>query len=303
MINFKVTTVNQTDTQGTFVLEPLEAGFGYTLGSCLRRVLLSSLEGAAITSIKVDGASHQFSTLPGMSEDIIELILNLKQVRIRLFSEKAAKMTLDFTGKGEVKAADIDTKGAGEIINSNLVLAHLNDAKAKLKIELTVEKGVGYTLADDKSSSELGVLPVDALYSPVLKVDYSVEPTRVGRKTNFDKLTLTITTDGTLRPEDALMQSSRLMAAFFKQVFEPTFDEEIVETTASPSDDVLKMSVEELDLPVRITNALKAIDIDTVEKLTSVSKSQLMKAKNLGGKSLGLISEKLSERGLTLSEA
>jgi DNA-directed RNA polymerase subunit alpha len=303
MINFKVEQENQTDTEGVFVLEPLQQGFGHTLGSCIRRVLLTSLDGAAITSVKIDGVSHQFATLTGMSEDILELILNLKKVRIKLFSDKPVKMTINFTGKGEVTAKDIDAGGNGEIVNTDLVLAHLNDAKAKLKMEMTVEKGNGYVLADETSASEIGVIPVDAIYSPVLKVEYHVEPTRVGRNTNYDKLTLTITTDGTVKPEDALMQSSRLLSAFFKQVFEPTFDETIVESTPSVSDDVLKLSVEELDLPVRITNALKAIDIDTVEKLTTVSKSQLMKAKNLGGKSLGLITEKLTERGLTLSEA
>lgn len=303
MINFKVEQVNHTETEGTFVLEPLQLGFGHTLGSCLRRVLLSSLEGAAITSIKVDGVSHQFSTLPGMSEDIIEFILNLKKVRIKLFSEKAAKMTIKFTGKGEVKARDIDTAGAGEIANPDLVLAHINDAKTKLNVELTVEKGVGYILADDKKTNEIGAIPVDAIYTPIMSVDYTVEPTRVGRKTDFDKLTLHIKTDGTVRAEDALMESAKLLSAFFKQVYDPTFEEEIVPATSSFSEDTLKMSVEELDLPVRITNALKAIDIDTVERLTTVSRSQLMKAKNLGGKSLSLISEKLSERGLTLSEA
>jgi DNA-directed RNA polymerase subunit alpha len=303
MINFKVEQVNQTDTEGIFVLEPLQQGFGHTLGSCIRRVLLSSLEGAAITSVKIDGASHQFSTLAGMSEDVIELILNLKKVRIQLYSDKPVKMTVNFTGKGEVTAKDIDTAGNGEVVNPELVLAHLNDAKAKLKMEMTIEKGTGYVMADETSSTEIGVIPVDAIYSPVVKVEYHVEPTRVGRSTNYDKLTLTITTDGTVKPEDALMQSSRLLSAFFKQVYDPTFDETIVESAPSVSDDVLKLSVEELDLPVRITNALKAIDIDTVEKLTTVSKSQLMKAKNLGGKSLGLILEKLTERGLTLSEA
>jgi DNA-directed RNA polymerase subunit alpha len=303
MINFKVNQSNTTTTEGIFEVEPLQQGFGHTLGNCLRRVLLSSMEGAAINSVKIEGVSHQFSTIDGISEDVIEIILNLKKVRIKLFSDKAVKMTINFAGKGEVKARDIETGGNGEVVNPDLVIAHVNEAKSKLKMEMTVDKGAGYVLADDKTSSEIGVIPVDAIYSPVLSVDYTVEPTRVGRSTNYDKLVLHIKTDGTIAPEDALTESAKLLSAFFKQVYEPTFDEEIVAISSPVSDDVLRMSVEELDLPVRITNALKAIDIDTVEKLTTTSKSSLMKAKNLGGKSLSLISEKLTERGLSLSEA
>lgn len=303
MINFKVKQIEQTDTHGVFSLEPLEAGFGHTLGNCLRRVLLSSLEGAAITSVKIDGASHQFSTLAGMSEDVIELILNLKQVRVKIFSDKPIKMTINVSGKAEVTARDIDTLGNGEIVNPSLHLASLTDAKSKLKIELTAEKGIGYVIADEKKTDELGVIPIDSIYTPVLAVNYTVEPTRVGRKSDYDKVTLDITTDGTITPEESLLASAKLLSAFFKQVYDPTFDEEIVAVGPTITDDVLKMSVEELDLPVRITNALKAIEIDTVEKLTTVPRQQLMKAKNLGGKSLTLISEKLLERGLSLSEA
>ncbi|MBI4039823.1 DNA-directed RNA polymerase subunit alpha [Candidatus Daviesbacteria bacterium] len=303
MINFKVGVKNQTNTEGTFELEPLERGFGHTVGNCLRRVLLTSLEGAAITSIKIDGVSHNFSTIPGMSEDVIELILNLKQVRIKLYSDKPVNMTLQYLGKGEVKAKDIETAGAGEVVNPELHLASLNDSKAKLKLELTVEKGTGFVMADDKKTTEIGVLPIDALYSPVLSVSYDVEQTRVGRKTDFDKLVVSIKTDGTIKPEEALLQAARILSAYFKQIYEPTLDDEIVPEQQAVSDEVLKMSVEELDLPVRITNALRAVDIDTVEKLISTEKSQLIKAKNLGAQSLALISEKLAERGLTLSEA
>ncbi len=303
MISFKVKQVEQTENHGVFALEPLQGGFGHTLGNCLRRVLLSSLEGAAITSVKIEGASHQFSTLTGISEDVIEIILNLKKVRIKVFGDRPVKMNINVSGKSVVTARDIDTLGNGEIVNPDQHIASLNDAKAKFKVELTVEKGTGYVLAEEKEAAEIGVMPVDAIYTPVLSVNYSVEPTRVGRSTDYDKLTLEITTDGTITPEDAMMQSSRLLASFFKQVYDPSFEEEIVSAGPTVSDDVLKMSVEELDLPVRITNALKAIEIDTVDKLTTVPRVQLMKAKNLGGKSLSLISEKLSERGLTLSEA
>ncbi|KKR80257.1 MAG: DNA-directed RNA polymerase subunit alpha [Candidatus Daviesbacteria bacterium GW2011_GWA1_41_61] len=302
MINFKVTTTTNSDTEGAFIVEPLEAGFGHTLGNCLRRVLLTSLEGSAISFIKIDGVSHQFSVISGISEDVTEIILNLKQVRLKIFSDKPIKMRLQASGKGEVKARDIDTLGGAEIINPDLHIASLNSPSAKLNIEMTAEKGVGYLGADEKKAEEIGVISIDSIYSPVVLVNYKVEPTRVGRSSNFDKLILNITTDGTIKPEEALNESARILSVYFKQIFEPTFEgEEVVEPAIS--NDVLKLSVEELDLPVRITNALKAVDIDTVENLITTSRTQLLKAKNLGVQSLSLISQKLSERGLILSEA
>lgn len=302
MINFKVTTKEQTDTQGSFIIEPLEHGFGHTLGNCLRRVMLTSLEGAAITSVKIDGISHQFSTIPGISEDVIEIILNLKKVRIKIFSDKPIKLSLKASGKGEVKARQIDTLGGGEIVSPNLHIASLTAPTAKLNIEMAAEKGTGYVVADEKEVSGIGVLPIDSIYTPVLAVNYTVEPTRVGRSGKYEKLLIEVTTDGTLKPGEAITTAAQMLSNYFKQIFEPTLDEEIT-ATPSVSDGVLKMSVEELDLPVRITNALKAVEIDTVEKLTTTPRSQLLKAKNLGAQSLNLISQKLSERGLTLSEA
>jgi len=303
MINFKVNKLEQTRTEGKFVLEPLEKGFGHTLGNVLRRVMLSSLDGYAINSVKIDGVSHQFSTISGISEDVIEIILNLKKVRVILYSEKSAKFSLNFSGKGEVKASDIDTNGLGEIINPDQHIASVNDPKTKLKMEIGVGCGVGYEMSDEKKNSELGIIPVDALYSPVIRVDYSVDATRVGRSSDYDKLELHIATDGSLFPEEALIRAARLMSAYFKQIYDPTLDIEVVADTPSISDEILKMTIEELDLPVRITNALKAVEIDNIEKLISTPKSTLMKAKNLGSQSLVLISEKLLERGLTLSEA
>lgn len=303
MINFKVTTEKQTDTESLFLIEPLEGGFGHTMGNCLRRVLLNNLEGAAISSVKIAGAPHQFTTIPGISEDVTQIILNLKKVRIKIFSDKPIRLNLQASGKGAVKASDIDTTGSGEIVNPNLHIASLNDSKAKLNIVMTAEKGVGYIRADEKKTNEIGTIPIDALYSPVLLVDYVVEPTRVGRRGDFDKLVLRVVTDGSIKPEDALAQSAKLLGEYFRQIYEPTVEEEVVTTTPSVFEDTLKMSVEELDLPVRITNALKAIDINIVNQLVITPKGVLMKAKNLGTKSLSLISEKLSERGLTLSEA
>lgn len=302
MVNFKVNTIENNGTLGVLAIEPLESGFGQTLGNSLRRVLLTKLQGAAISSVKIDGVSHQFSTLPGISEDMIEIILNLKKIRLKIFSDKPIKLTLKASGKGEVKGRDIDTLGNGEVINPDQHIASLNSPSAKLHIEMVAEKGVGYVLADEKKNDELGVIPVDSIFTPVLSVNYKVEPTRVGRETNFDKLIMEIKTDGTINPEEALVESSKILNAYFKQVYDPMFDEEVV-NVPSASSDLSNLSVEELDLPVRITNALKAVDIDTVGKLTTVPRAQLLKAKNLGVQSLSMISEKLSERGLTLSEA
>ncbi len=285
-------------------IEPLEQGYGHTLGNALRRCLLGSLEGAAITSVKIQGVSHQFSTIPGIVEDVIEIVLNLKKVKIKIYGEKSIKMVLQKSGKGEVKAGDIDTLGKGEIINKDLHIATLTDPKTKLNFEMTAEVGVGYVGADEKKSMELGVIPVDAIFTPVISVNYTVDQTRVGRRTDFDKLNLEITTDGTIAPIEALNQAAKILAEQFEQIYNPAPEEEPEQPSSSfLSEDLLKSSVEELDLPVRISNALKAIDADTIGKLIAIPKSQLMKAKNLGSKSLTLISEKLTERGLSLSEA
>lgn len=302
MINLKINTIKQTNTEGTFVLEPLESGFGHTIGNCLRRILLNSLDGAAINSVKIDGASHQFTSIAGISEDVTEIILNLKKVRLNIFSDKPIKLTLKASGKTEVNAGDIDTLGNGEIMNPDLHIASLNSPSAKLHIEMTAEKGQGYVMAEAKNTAEIGVILVDSIFSPVTSVVYKVEPTRVGRSTNFDKLVIDIITDGTITPENALLSSAKILSNYFKQIYEPNQEEEVVVTPAVPNE-VLKLSVEELDLPVRITNALKAIDIDTVEQLVSTPRAQLLKAKNLGVQSLNLISQKIEERGLSLCEA
>ena len=301
---FKVTEENQKDNTTTITLEPLENGFGHTIGNSLRRTMLTSLTGSAITSVKIAGVQHQFSTIPGVIEDVIQIILNLKKVRVKVYGDKPVHIKISKSGAGEVKGSDIDTLGNGEVVSPDAHIATISDSKGKLNIEMTVEQGTGYISADDRKMTEIGVLPIDAIFSPVISVNYTVDQTRVGRRTDFDKLTFEIVTDGTITPLEAIQKSSQILANQFKQVYDP---QEVASTeeAAAPSfitDDVLKASVEELDLPVRITNALKAIEVDTIGKLTTVSPSQLMKAKNLGAKSLGLISEKLAERGLNLSE-
>lgn len=303
MVNFKVTEQQQKDHEAVFILEPLEAGFGHTLGNVLRRVLLTTLEGAAVTSVKIEGISHQFSVIPHVSEDVVEIILNLKDIRLKLYSDKPVKLSLKATGKKEVKAKDIDTMGMGEVVNPNLHIAYLNDAKAKFSLEMTAEKGRGYILADESKVSEIGVMPVDAIYSPVRFVSYEVEPARVGGKINFDKLILRLATDDTITPSEALYQAAKILSQYFKQIYEPEVaEEEEKAVKADLSDGLAKMSVEELDLPVRLVNALKGAEIETVSQLISTPRVELLKAKNLGSKSLELILDKLKERGLSLSE-
>jgi len=301
---FKIITEEEKDNFARFAIEPLEAGYGHTLGNSLRRVLLTSLEGSAITSIKIDGVPHQFSTIEGVSEDVIEIILNLKKVRIKVFSEKSVKLRLSVTGKKEVTAKDIEIIGDGEIADAGQHIATLSSPKAKLNIEMEALKGKGYSQAAERNINEIGTIPIDAQFCPVVNVNYRVEPTRVGRKTNFDKLILEVTTDGTIAPKAALEEAGRILSEMFKQIYEPVAEEEIeVKADNFVSEEVLKMSIEELDLPVRITNALRVIDINTVDDLINIPRGQLLKAKNLGAKSLSLISEKLIERGLSLSEA
>jgi DNA-directed RNA polymerase subunit alpha len=302
---FKVKTEKQLENFARLIIEPLDAGFGHTLGNSLRRVMLTSLEGAAVTSVKIDGVAHQFSTIDGVSEDVIEIILNIKKVRVRVHSDKPVKLSLKVSGKKDVKASDFEISGEGEIVNPEQHIAYLTDAKSKLSMELVAEKGRGYLMAgDNQNKGELGMIAVDALFSPVTAVNYSVEPTRVGRSTDFDKLVLDITTDGVVAPADALNEAARILSETFHKVYEPEPEEQVTENnTPAISEEVLKLTVEELDLPVRITNALKAIDISTIEDLINIPRAQLLKAKNLGAKSLSLISDKLAERGLSLREA
>ncbi len=302
-MNFKVISELEKDNLTKFAIEPLEAGLGHTLGNALRRVLLTSLEGCAITQVKIDGVAHQFSTIEGVIEDVIEIILNLKKVRVSVYGEKSIKLKLNASGKKEVVAKDLEVLGDGEVVNPDVHIATLTTPRSKLNMELVVEKGRGFSTAEERKSNEIGVIVVDAIFSPVVSVNYNVEPTRVGRKTDFDKLSLEVVTDGTITPKKALEETAKILSATFKQIYEPVLEEDLPNQTTAISDETLKMTVEELDLPVRITNALKVIDINIVEDLINVPKQTLLKAKNLGTKSISLISEKLSERGLTLSEA
>ncbi len=298
-----VETEKETDDFGKFVVEPLDQGYGHTVGNSLRRVLLTSLSGAAVTQVKIAGVRHQFTALSGMSEDIVELILNLKKLRLQITSDKPVKLTLEAKGPKEIKASDI-TKAAGvEIVNKDLVLAHLSDSKSKLSAVIIAENGSGYSLADERKTGEIGLIPVDANFSPVVKVNYHVEATRVGRVTNFDKLTLEISTDGTIKPAEALKQAAKILVDHFATIYQPQNKvrkpkAEVVENSTAVTEEVIKTSLEELDLPVRLTNSLKSGKIETIGDFLEKDKKDLMKMKNMGPKSVALVEEKLRERGI-----
>ena len=293
--------INQEKTQGNygkFIISPLEQGYGDTLGNSLRRVLLSSLLGAAITKVRIAGVKHQFSTLKGMKEDVVELILNLKKVRFSFNSDKSVKGTISVKGTGEVKAKDIKLPATVEVANPELVLATLNKG-SKLEAEVEIEAGVGYSAADEREDTTIGVIPMDASFSPITRVNYRVEETRVGRLTNYDKLVLEIWTDGTISAKDALIQSSKILVSFFSQVVSPKKKEkkevpEVVDTLGP----VGKLSVEEIGLPTRVANALSKAGYETVEQLVSAKKEDLAKVRNLGEKSLKIISIALAEKGV-----
>lgn len=298
----EIETEKETANFGKFTIEPLEQGYGNTIGNSLRRVLLSSLSGAAITQVKIAGVRHQFSTLPGMSEDIVEFILNLKKVRLQITSDKPVKLTLDVKGPKEIKAQDI-TKTAGvEIINGDLTLAHLSDAKSKLTVQMVTETGSGYSLADERKTGEIGVIPIDANFSPVSHVNYKVEATRVGRVTNYDKLTLEITTDGTIKPSEAIRRAAKILVDYFTTITQPQAGAKKQKQQALPAtpitDEVLRTSLEELDLPVRLTNSLKSGKIETIGDFLAKDKKDLLKMKNMGPKSISLVEEKLKEKGI-----
>lgn len=304
---FQIKTEEESSSSGIYFIEPLPEGYANTLGNSLRRVLLTSLLGAAITTVRMSGVKHQFTTLEGMSEDVVEFVLNLKKVRAKYAGDKPARLSLSKKGPGRVTAADIECPAGVEIINKDLVLAKLADNKAKLEAEMTIEAGVGYITADEKKSGVIGLIPIDALFSPVTRVNYRVEATRVGRMTNFDRLIIEINTDGSIRPIEALKESAKILQSYYQQVVSPVVPSQTVAagvTSVSSSNtdqEALKMTVDELDLPIRIANALRKSGIETVADLISTPRAEIAKTKNLGEKSLKVIELSLKDKGIELS--
>lgn len=298
-------TQEVSDSFGTFVIEPLDQGFGHTLGNGMRRVLLSSLEGAAIIQVKIAGISHQFTTITGVAQDVVEVILNIKKIRLKLDDNGPYRLELEATGPGNVTASQIKAPTGVEIINKDLVIATLANTKTKLSMELLAEKGIGYALADEHKTNEIGVIPVDSLFSPISKVNYNVDPTRVGRLTNFDKLTMEITTDGTIDPTSAFKQAATILAEHFSVLQDPEAmvgEQEPAENVSMPklSDNILAMSVEELDLPSRVATRLVEHGVKTIGDVINTPKEELLAMKSFGKKSYDTVAEKLHELGVEL---
>lgn len=301
---FVVTQTQATDTTATITIEPLENGYGHTLGNALRRILLTSLPGVAVTVVKIDGVDHQYTGIEGLNEDVLELLLNIKTLRVKstTASEKGT-LRLNVTGAGEVTAADVKGDSGFEVVNKDQYLATLTKGKT-LDVEMTVESGIGYELASSRETQVVGEIPVDALFSPVIKVSYKVEATRVGRRTDYDRIVFEITTDGTVSPADALKDAARILAKQATQVFEPVLEEvEVLPETLSPEEaEALRLTVEELDLPTRIANALRKGGFETVGDLQGAPRDVIAKVKNLGEKSVDVINDALAKKGVSLGE-
>ena len=296
--NIKCLEIDNDSNYAKFVCEPLERGYGVTIGNSLRRILLSSLPGAAITSVKIDGVLHEFATIPNVVEDVPEIIVNLKSVRLKLQQNEEKVIRIDFKGEGEVTAGDIITDGTVEVLNPNLHIATVAEG-GSLKMEMTVDMGRGYNTAEKNKKTEqpLGVLPIDSIYTPVKKVNYSVENTRVGQMVDFDKLTIELWTDGSLKPYEALSLAAKVMTGhldLFIDLSETAKNTQVmVEKEESKKEKVLEMSIEDLELSVRSFNCLKRAGISTVEDLINKSESDMMKVRNLGKKSLDEVTNKL----------
>ena len=291
---------------GKYVVEPLERGYGITLGNSLRRILLSSLPGTAVTSIKIAGVQHEFTTIPGIKEDVTEIVLNVKHIIAKLHSEGVKTVYIEASGECEVTAGDIKADGEVEILNPELKIATLGP-DASLNMELTLSHGRGYVSADRNKPAQtvIGLIPVDSIYTPVKKVNYTVEPTRVGDQTDFDKLTLEVWTNGTITARDAVSLGARILCdhfVLFTDLSETMGSKStVVEKSEAQRDKVLEMTIEELDLSVRSFNCLKRANINTVEDLISKTEDEMMKVRNLGRKSLEEVINKLAMMGLSLA--
>jgi len=299
--NFKITAVAETKDFGKFEISPLETGYGLTLGNALRRVLLTSLPGAAVTSILVDGVTHQFTTLQGVKEDVVELVLNLKQVRFEYHGDKPVSASITAAGPAKIKAGDIKAPATVKVVNKDLLLATLADKKSTLNVKMEINSGYGYSPAKDRTAAQLGEIVLDAAFTPVVRVNYTVEASRVGRSTDLDKLVLEIYTDGSLKPSKALKDAAEILIVYFTQLVHPTFAKEAKKAVAETDDDeALKLSVEELDLPTRIANALKKGGYAYVKDFNGATREEIAKVKNLGGKSVDIILKKLKNKGIDI---
>jgi len=302
----KVEYAELSDTYARLVVEPLERGFGVTVGNALRRVLLSSITGAAVTSVKIEGVLHEFSTIPGVVEDVTQIILNLKELTLRLHTDKPKLLRLEAKGKREVTAADIQPDPEVEILNPDLVIATLDRKDARLAMEIVVERGKGYVPAEKHRKSEhvIGVIPVDSIFSPVQKVNYAVEDTRVGAGAELERLVLEVWTNGVVRPDEAIAEASRLLIDHFRLVGGITEGEAASAGATDPEmARLLQTPIEELELSVRPYNCLKRAGIHTIGDLVQRTEEEIANVKNFGRKSLEEVTEKLAALGLSLRKS
>jgi len=304
----EIAELSDDNIYGKFVVEPLERGYGTTLGNSLRRVLLSSLPGASVSTIKIQGVLHEFSTIPGVLEDVPEIILNIKDIAAKMYTDEPVTLRIEVEGPKEVTAGDIITGPDVEIINKDLHIATVNE-DGKLYMELEMNKGRGYVTAErnKKEGQAIGVIPVDSIYTPVKKANFLVENTRVGQITDYDRLTLEVWTNGTIKPDEATSLGAKILTEhlnLFIGLTDHVNDVEImVEKEEDKKEKVLEMTIEELDLSVRSYNCLKRASINTVEELTQKTEEDMMKVRNLGKKSLEEVQKKMAELGLSLKKS
>lgn len=303
----KIETVKTSDdgTYGRFVIEPLERGYGITLGNSLRRILLSSLPGAAVTSVQIEGVQHEFSIVPGVLEDVTEIVLNLKRLSLRIHSDEVKLLEIEADGEGNVTAGDIQADSDVEILNPSLHIASLAPG-AKLNMRIYAKQGRGYVPAERNKQTQtlIGFIPVDSIFTPITRVNYTVENTRVGQVTNYDKLSIEVWTDGSIGPEEAVSISSKILIEHFSLFLDLNVQSSQLEIMVEREEDettrLMDRTIEELDLSVRSYNCLKRAAINTVFELTSKSEDDMMKVRNLGRKSLEEVQEKLEQLGLSL---
>ena len=305
--NIECLEIDDVNNYAKFVCEPLERGYGVTIGNSLRRIMLSSLPGCAITSVKIDGVLHEFSTIPNVVEDVPELIVNLKNVRLKFDGNEEKTIRIDFKGEGEVTAGDIKSDGTVEVLNPDLHIATVSEG-GSLVMEMTADRGRGYNSSEKnkKPNQDISVLPIDSIYTPVKKVNYQVENTRVGQTVDYDKLVIEVWTDGSLKAHEALSLAAKVMTGhleLFIDLSETTKNTQVmIEKEESKKEKVLEMSIEELELSVRSYNCLKRANISTVEDLISKSESEMMKGRNLGKKSFDEVTAKLHSLGLDFAQ-
>ena len=299
---FTVKEVKNTGDYGQFVIGPLEPGYGYTLGHAMRRILLTSIPGASITSVKINGVKHRFSQLPGLKENIVDFLLNIKGLSIKFSGgKKSATLKISVKGPKEITGADVEATDGAEVVNTDHYLGSLSDKK--LEMEMTVEEGYGYSLAEERSSTELGVIQTDAIFTPIQRVNYSVRATRVGRRTDMDELVMDVWTNGSVDPKVALDETAKLLSTYFAQIYEPkaAVAAEGTPVASSVSDDLLKLTIDELDLPTRIYNSLRNGGIESVGQLLGTPRKDLVSMRNMGAKSISVIEEKLKDKGISLN--